>query len=204
MAALVAVYRDRETAEAVARELTEEHVVPDGAVRIAELSDFDASIGAEMDTEVTQSWGSPGMGVFLTGEMMRGAVLFTLMLGALGLIVGLALGYFLYDESTSLGVRLGVGGLIGLLFGAVVGALLGGGLAMKSPEERLAAERGIPVAVEDAPADAEDVMVRHHPLRLDRFDEGEHVATIVTEGPHGLSETIAEFKANTKDPKRQG
>src|SRR5689334_20885147 len=106
MAALVAVYRDRETADAVARELTEEHLVPDGAVRVADLSDFDASIGAEMDSEIAQSWGSPGMGVFVTSEMMRGAVLFTLVLGAVGLVVGLALGYFLYSESASLWVRL--------------------------------------------------------------------------------------------------
>ena len=75
---------------------------------------------------------------------------------------------------------------------------------MQSPEEKLAAERGIPVALEDATPAAEEVMARYEPIRLDKFEDGNRVDTPTTEGPEGVTETVAEFVANTGDPQRQG
>jgi len=121
-------------------------------------------------------------------------------------VLGLPLG-LLYDDGVSLLTRLGIGALVGGLFGSVVGTMLGGGMAMKSPEEGLAAERGVPVAiVEVDPAASpglEAVLADYAPIRVDRFVDGQPVATPVTESPGGVAETIGEFVANTRDPARR-
>ena len=147
MTVLVAVYRDRETAEAVAHELSSVPDVSLEAVRVSDAADRLLSVRAEMDAEVAESWGSPGLGAFVTAEMMRGAVLLALLIGAIGVLVGLPIGYFLFVGDASVWEKLGLGALVGGLFGATVGGLLGGGFAMQSPEEKLAAERGVPVAL---------------------------------------------------------
>src|SRR4051812_18263668 len=168
MTVLVAVYRDRETAEAVARELSRVPGVSSEAVRVSDAADRLLSVRAEMDAEVAESWASPGLGAFFTAEMMRGAVLFALVIGAIGVLVGLPIGYFLFVGDAPAIEKVALGALVGGLFGATVGALLGGGFAMQSPDEKLAAERGVPVALEDAPPAAEEVMARYEPIRLDR------------------------------------
>jgi hypothetical protein len=119
-------------------------------------------------------------------------------------LVGLPIGYLLFVGDASVWEKLALGALVGGLFGATVGGLLGGGFAMQSPEEKLAAERGVPVALDDAPPVAEEVMARHEPIRLDKFEDGNRVDTPQTEGPGGVMETVAEFIANTSDPRRQG
>ena len=204
MTVLVAVYRDRETAEAVAHELSNVPDVSLEAVRVSDAADRLLSVRAEMDAEVAEGWGSPGLGAFVTAEMMRGAVLLALLIGAIGVLVGLPIGYFLFVGDASVWEKLGLGALVGGLFGATVGGLLGGGFAMQSPEEKLAAERGVPVALEDASPAAEEVMARYEPIRLDKFEDGERVDTPQAEGPAGVLETAAEFAANTSDPRRQG
>jgi hypothetical protein len=204
MTVLVAVYRDRETAEAVARELSNVPDVSGEAVRVSDAADRLLSVRAEMDAEVAESWGSPGIGALVTAEMMRGAVLLAFLIGALGALVGLPIGYFLFVGDASVWAKLGLGALVGGLFGATVGGLLGGGFAMQSPEEKLAAERGVPVALDGASPAAEHVMARHAPIRLDKFEDGNRVGTLVTEGPGGVAETVTEFIANTSDPRRQG
>ena len=203
MTALIAVYRDRETADAAVHELSAEQGIPATSMRTGDEADMQASIRAEMDAEVAEGWGSPGMGAFVTAEMMRGALLFIVILGGVGLFVGLGLGYLLYG-SGEVWTRLGVGALVGALFGATVGGLLGGGLAMKSPEEKLAAERGVAVALDPASPAAEEVLAKYEPIRIDKFEDGMRVSTPVTEGPDGLTESVAEFVANAEDPKRQG
>jgi hypothetical protein len=204
MTVLVAVYRDRQTAEAVAHELGNVPDVSSEAVRVSDAADRLLSVRAEMDAEVAESWASPGVGALVTAEMMRGALLLALLIGAMGVLVGLPIGYFLFVGDASVWEKLGLGALVGGLFGATVGGLLGGGFAMQSPEEKLAAERGVLVALDDAPSAAEEVMARHFPIRLDKFEDGERVDTPVTEGPGGVTETVAEFIANTSDPRRQG
>jgi hypothetical protein len=204
MTVLVAVYRDRETAEAVAHELSNVPDVSSDAVRVSDEADHLLSVRAEMDAEVAESWASPGIGAFVTAEMMRGAVLFALVIGAIGVLVGLPIGYFLFVGDGAAWEKLVLGGVVGGLFGATVGSLLGGGFAMDSPAEKLAAERGVPVALEDAPPAAEEVMARYQPIRLDKFEDGNRVDTPQTEGPEGVTETVAEFVANTGDERRQG
>src|SRR4051794_17626976 len=110
MTALLGVYRDRETAEAVADEVA--HVHPDARLRVGDPRDHDEALRAEMEAEVAESWASPGLGAFLTAEQMRGAFVFAITLGAAGLVVGLILGWALYDAPSSTWTKLGVGALI--------------------------------------------------------------------------------------------
>src|SRR5947199_5327807 len=95
MTALIAIYRDEATAHEVATELRH-HGASSDALRVCDWSDARTSSLAEMDAEVAEGWGSPGLGAFVTAEMMRGALLFTVVLGGLGLVVGIALGLLFY------------------------------------------------------------------------------------------------------------
>ena len=205
MQTLIAVYRDRETADAVADELHARHHAPDASVRVGEAADARASVAAEMDAEVEHSWASGAFGL-VTAEMMRAATLFGAAGFAIGAVMGLPIGLLLYDPSVSTVTRLAIGAFVGALFGSVVGALLGGGMGMKSHEERLAAERGVPVAVDveaNAAEPLESVFARFDPIRMDRFVNGQRIGTPHTEEPSGVQETLAEFVANTADAARR-
>jgi hypothetical protein len=204
METLVAVYRDRETADTVAVELQTTRGLPEDVLRVGAPADARASIEAEMDAEVQHGWGSGAFGL-VTAEMLRGAVIFGAVGFVIGVVLGLPIGVLLYDSSVPALVRLAIGAMVGGLFGSVVGALLGGGIGMKSGEEALAAERGVPVAVVDAEVDEsiEAVLVSFDPIRVDRFVEGRRVTTPAREGPSGARETIAELVANATDPARR-
>jgi len=202
---LVAVYPDRPTAEAVATELQQGRGIPEDSVRVGERADALTSIGAEMGAEVDASWASGALGL-VTSDMLRGALLVGSIGVAIGVVLGAPVGVLLYDPSVSVLTRLLIGAFVGSLFGSVVGALIGGGMAMKSPDEQLAAERGVPVAVADVPeddADLEALLASYDPIRVDRFVDGQRVATPTTEGPSGVTETVAELVANSEDPARR-
>jgi hypothetical protein len=104
----------------------------------------------------------------------------------------------------SVGDRVLLGVVIGALFFGTVGTLLGGGLAMKSPEDQLAAERGVTLRVDAPGRNAERILLEHHPIRLDHLSGNRRIATTATEEPSGVRESIAEFIANAEDPRRQG
>jgi hypothetical protein len=168
MSTLVAVYRDRDTAEEVAHELESRELHP--SVRVADPADAESAVAAETHADVPQDWGRASIGDLVSSEQMRGALRFAVGLSALGAVVGLPFGLILFDASSSTLTKLGVGALVGFLFGSVVGTLLGGGLAMTSPGGHLAAERGVTVRVDDASPSDERIMAGHEPIRLDRIE----------------------------------
>jgi hypothetical protein len=130
-------------------------------------------------------------------------VLFGLVGAFVGALLGLPLGFFLYDGDAAVVTRFGVGALVGGLFGGTVGAMLGGGMAVKSPEDPLAVECGVPLLVGDAPDGVESVMSAYHPIRIDRFEDGHRVATLAIEPNHRVATTLHDFVANTRDPSRR-
>jgi hypothetical protein len=200
---LIGVYRDEQTAESVARALHDDLGVPDHQLKVREPEDARREVVAEMDAEVAESWSSPGLGAFLTAEQMRGAALFAVAFGALGAVVMIlpAIVLFTFAESTI--TRVLVGMLVGALFGSTVGALLGGGIAMQSTDQPMAAEAGVTVRVEDADARAAEIMERFEPIRLDRWEDGERRETLSTEGPHGVKETLEQFGRNAAEPRHR-
>ena len=201
MATLLAVYREPRKVAAVTSALSEAGV-PEDEVVVGSVDDEQASKLAEMDAEVAESWGSPGLGAFMTSEMMRGAAVFTLVGAVIGSVVGIPIGLLLFPSD--LWVELAVGAGVGFLFGSLVGTLLGGGFAMQSPEEPLAAEVGTTVRVTSETEGVEAVLARFAPVRLDRFRDGHRVETPVTEGPSGFRESVDQFRRNTAEPRRQG
>ena len=199
---MIAIYSDRATAEAVATDLREHHHVSDAVLHVDEPADRRRALEAAMEEETAQGWAS-GIHGFATGSMVRGAVLFGVLFGAIGLILGLPIGYFLFDQADSVVTRLGVGALVGMLFGSVVGSLIGGGMAVESPAEPVAGEHGVALRIDDAPAELETVLEQYEPIRIDRFDDGQRVATPVTDRPTGIRGTVEEFEANARDPRRR-
>jgi len=202
VAAMIAIYPDRDTAEAVAAELRARHHVPDSVVHVGEPADAHREVVAEMDEEVAQGWAS-GIHGFTTAQMTRNALIFGTIGAAIGAVLGLPIGYFLFDHADAALTRLGIGALIGLLFGSVVGALVGGGLGAESPAEPLAGERGVPVRVDEAPAELEAVLEQYQPIRIDKFEDGQRVATPVTDRASGITESVQALEANAKDPRRR-
>ena len=203
---LIAVYRDRETPRRVAEALVAEGVSPEH-IRIGAVADETRSKSAEMQAEVQASWGGALIGTFLTGEMLRGVVIFVVVLAPIGALIGAFVGWLLFSETSSVAVQLGVGALIGGLFGAVVGAILGGGFAMNSGVEPLAAEEGITVDVASPPRGTEVLLREFGAIRVDRFADEMWLRAEATEGPHGVAENLAEtarqFRENSADPRRR-
>jgi hypothetical protein len=197
--ALIAVYRESDVAQDVAARLRES--LP-GAVQLESDDDREMSIRAEMQAEVDEAWGSPGMGMLVTAEQMRGAVLFVILGGALGALIGIPLG-LIFASAWDLAWQIGIGALVGTLFGATVGGLLGGGYAMQSAMHPPAAQDGFTVRVTPPSRVAARVMSDADPIRIDRVSDGQRVDTPVTEGPEGLSENLVDtaekFTAHTAD-----
>jgi hypothetical protein len=203
MTTALGVYRNEETARAVARAVRDSEAVHNAPV-VGDESDALVSLGAEMQAEVAESWGSPGVGVAATSEMMRGALTFMVVGAVIGIALGVPIGLALFSESSSLWVRAGVGALIGVVFGGPVGALLGGGLSMKSPEEPEAAQVGVTVRVDNASEAVEQLMAGFDPIRLDRLQGDDLVVTLRTDGPDGVKESIRQMGRTLADPNRQG
>lgn len=197
---LIGVYHDEQTAESVARALHDDLGVPDDHLRLEDPEDARREVVAEMDAQVAESWGSPGLGAFLTMEQMRGAVLFAGAGAVAGAVIMVVPAILLFTTTDDTWVRVLFGLLVGGLFGAVVGGLLGGGFAMQSTDHPLAAEEGVTLRVEDADSDAAALMSRYEPIRLDRWEDGERRETLATEGAHGAAETLEQFTRNAGEP----
>lgn len=150
---VVAAFRDEHQA-AVALDVLAARGVPRSTITVhhpGEAADNEeiAELRAEMQDEVTDSWG------LFTGRQARRAAVGAGLLGGIGLAAGLAAGSgwaYLFSSGLSplarIGTSAGVGGLAGLTIGS-----LNGGLAGKAGDESggsdppLAAERDILVAV---------------------------------------------------------
>jgi len=202
---LLAVYHDRDEAEATAQDLLRRTAIPAESVHVGERSDFEMALRAEMDQETSESVASPGLGAMMTKEMFRGAAALAFGLGGIGVVVGALLGLLLPGASgwSTLEKAL-LGATIGALFFGTVGTLIGGGLAMKSPEDGLAAERGVTLRVDAVSDEAKQVLAEHGPVRLDVLAGTTRIDTPVTEGPSGLAESTAELVQNSEEPRRQG
>ena len=197
MSTLIGVYVDVSKAEAVAVALRTTSGVNADNVAVGEARDSEIALAAEMDAEVAESW------VSTTADQIRGALLFSVVCGAIGVVPGLLIGWAFFTYSDSTWTRLLFGGLVGLLFGSTVGALIGGGMAIESTDRQLAAEAGVSVRVDHASEDTASVMSQFGPLRLDRFEDGQRVETIATAGAHGIPGTLALFRRNAKEPRHR-
>lgn len=202
---LLAVYPDRDRAERAVKEIGGK--APRAHIVLDDPGDARAAVEAEMKAEVANSWASPGMGVLVTPEMMRGALLMMFIVGISGLVVGAPLGLLAFEPGWPLWFRLALGAGIGAVFGGTVGALVGGGLGVHPPDEPLAGERGVPVRVDHADHDMVTVLRRFEPLRIDEIVDGERRTTPEANGPdnlvEGFAETAQQISESARDPSKR-
>ena len=170
MAAMIAIYPDRATADAVATDLREHHHVPDAEVHVGDLADRQLAVRAEVDDEGIDASGDQHG--FTARNMALGAVRYGLIGAAIGAVVGLPIGLLFFDHVDSVLTRLGVGALIWMLFGSVVGALAGAGIGPGSPAEPLTDDPGVPVRVDEATSEIAAVLEHYAPIRIDTFTAG--------------------------------
>ncbi|HEX7168927.1 MAG TPA: hypothetical protein VF230_18260 [Acidimicrobiales bacterium] len=180
---IVAVYRDHAVARRVAQQVEALGVAP-GSIRMDDAATRVESLKAEMREEADNTIVGPGnVGPFTTG-MTKGvvkhvggwAVALTLLCLPLGLVEW-------WD--VALGTRLAIAAIVGAVTGATIGFVAGGGFGAEGPNRRLAAERGVTLAVSVVDSLAPRVvsaMRDADPIRLDLGSlEGNPVDTIMTE-----------------------
>lgn len=176
---LVAVFTDQRAADAAVEALRGSGVA-DSAIEVGAALDERTALQAEMREEMEHTTAGPGnIGPF-TKEMSKGLSVGTVI----GIVVGVALvlpvAFFTFTDE-SLAIRLIIAASVGAAAGATVGFVGGGGFAAKSPNEELAAERGVTVSVTSPPESAVEVMQRFDPIRVDIVRGTQPVDTAATE-----------------------
>jgi outer membrane lipoprotein SlyB len=126
---VVAAFLEDSQVESALRSL-ESQDIPQSVIFVDDRDDEAALSKFEMREEVERSWAGPGVSMG-TEHMMRGAVLWTVVGGAAGLLLGLVIGALVF------------GGLLGVLAAAAAGAFAGssagfvaGGFTKPRPVER--------------------------------------------------------------------
>jgi len=166
---MIAIYHDRDTAEAVAADLREHHHVSDAVLHVGDVGDRRLAVRAEGHDEGFDAAAGDQHG-FTARNMALGAVRYGLIGAAIGAVVGLPIGLLLFNHVDAVPTRLAVGALIWMLFGSVVGALAGAGIGPGNPAEPLTDEPGVPVRLDEGTAELEAVLEQYDPIRIDTFE----------------------------------
>lgn len=175
---VVAVFGDRESAEAAAQAAREAGA---GDVRIGNSSDEVAALRAEMREEGAEAWAGPSFGLY-TREMARSVPLWTVAAAAIGAVVALPLA-FLFDAQ-ALSLRLVIAAAAGAVTGGTIGFIVGGGFfgPRRKAFAPMAAERGVVVGATETTGGVARDLSRHGPVRVDRVSkEGQPERTVATE-----------------------
>jgi hypothetical protein len=174
-------------------------------IRIGDERDRIRETEAEMLDEVDTSVMGPGnIGPF-TKEMQKAIVPLTIIGGVVGTLLALPFAAIQFGEF-EVWARLLILGVCGAAVGSVVGFQIGGAFGARRPEERLASERGVTVAVDDAPPQAIDALRALHPIRLDGFEEhGRPTGTLdLRDEERGLSGVVHEVETHVRDRGLEG
>jgi hypothetical protein len=171
-------------------------------IRIGDEQDRRRELEAEMLDEVDHSVMGPGSVGPFTKEMTKAIVPLTIICGVVGLLVALPFAA-IHFGGFSLGGRLLIVGVVGAAVGGVVGFQIGGSYGSRRPEEPLAAERGVVLAIDDAPPSAIDVLKSMQPIQLDEFDpNGQPIGAIVLDDDDsrhgGVVEEIEDHMRNRR------
>jgi hypothetical protein len=139
------------------------------SIRIGGGRDDVISLRGEMREEMDETLMGPGPVGPFTKEMRRRLAWLVPACALAGAIVLLPLAFL--PVHLSLVLRLIIAAVVGAAAGATIGFVLGGGSGMKPRTTRLAAERGVTVAVRSGDPDqaawAVEEMKRHDPIRVD-------------------------------------
>src|SRR3954471_17469827 len=183
---LLGVYRNRETAEHVVREVSE--LAGDG--RVGDAHDYVDAMRSETRRETTESVFSPHAGLILTKESAKGLSIIMPIAIVVGIVICVPVA-LVFGSPVSVLARILIGLGIGAAGGGTIGFIIGAALGMRGPADRAAAQRGVTVRAWPDRSDIRDVMIAAAPLRLDVVDEfGELLGTVTTE--HGDGATAGE------------
>lgn len=178
---LLAVYRSEDAAENAARAVNDMGV---SRVRVGARADVIASLDAEMQAEMRESWTSPqGFGV-LPKEAAEGVAVGVPLAALIGMLVALPLALIpLPGALADMAIlpKLLIAAIVGAVAGATVGFIAGAGFNAQGPAAPMAAEEGTTVCVMDGRAEVEDALCRVRPMRLDRLHADGSSTTVFDE-----------------------
>jgi hypothetical protein len=194
---LIAAFKDEPLARRAASD-AETAGVDLRDIRIGNSLDALASIQAEMREEMSHSGTGPTGP--LPKEGARGLVIGTVLGAIVGIGFALpfaAIGFGGLEIST----RLLILGAVGLVFGSFLGWFLGGMFGPKRPSEPLAAAKGAMLALPDTDV-ARRALLRTQPTRIDVFGAGGFlIGTLATDDP-GARGTLGQIADHARDEAR--
>lgn len=194
------VYEDQEQAE-VAAERARTAGANGCGIRIGDEGDSTASLEAEMREEMEESWLSPQAAFVATKEAAKGLSLATPIGAALGALITVPFALTMAFGVSQLWIRLLIAVGIGAMAGGTVGFIVGGGMAIKGPDEPLAAERGVTVRVADATKQVVDALADEEPIRLDTVaPSGRKTSTVKTEEERTADGVVENLAQNAREP----
>jgi len=174
---LVAVYPSEEQARAAADAAVRAGAPRDG-VRVGDDADAVASVKGEMRSEFEHTVPGPRTAGSLR-ETAKGMVLGSVVGGVIGAVVALPFAAIPFGD-LGVGARLLIVAICGAFVGSTAGWVIGGGFGSRSPEEPLAAERGVTLTA-PATRSIEQALTATSPIRLDLVDlDGQPIATVAT------------------------
>ncbi len=200
---VIGVFRSREDADAAARAAQRAGAHP-AAIRVASRDDEVRELQAEMLHEQETSIMGPGNVGPFTREMQRAMLPLAIIGFVVGAVVALPLAAIEFADF-ALGGRLLLVAVVGGVVGALVGFLFGGMYGARRPEEPLATERGVTVAIEDASPDAIEALRARRPIRLDAFERhGRPLRPITTEDDEHPARVVDELERHVRDRRLEG
>jgi hypothetical protein len=197
---LVAVYDSEDDARAALRSL-ERAGIESGDVRVADPRDRLAAIEGEMRGEVMHSVAGPGNVGPFTKEMAQGSVLGVLVGGVIGLVI--ALPFAAIDFGFVWWGRMLLLAIVGAVVGATIGWIIGGGFGAKRPDEPLAGESGITLAVETS-IPARQALLTTNARRIDIVEADGHAVNTLSERSEGPTGVIRDIGRHMGSEGREG
>jgi hypothetical protein len=197
---LVAVYDTEDDARAAVRAL-ERAGVDTARVRVADPRDHVAAIEGEMRGEVMSSVAGPGNVGPFTKEMTQGSLLGMFAGGAIGLVV--ALPFAAIDFGLEVWTRLLLLAIVGAVVGGTMGWVIGGGFGAKRPDEPLAAETGVTLAVEPS-VPARQALMTTNARRIDIVEANGHAVDTLSQRDAGPEHIVRDIGRHMGGEERHG
>ncbi len=198
---LVAVYDTDADARTAVRAL-QQAGVDVAQVRVGDDRDHIAALEGEMRAEISNTLAGPGNVGPWTKEMSEGSLLGVVVGGAIGVVLALpfaAIGM----GSLMLWARLLVCAIVGAIIGATAGWIIAGGFAAKRPDEPLAAETGVTLAVPLSRA-AQATLVATSPRRVDIVEPDGHAVSNVMQRDAGAHHVVRDIGRHMGNEERHG
>ena len=158
------------------------------------------SITSEMREETREGFIVPTAGVAVTKEMAKGLRITVPLAAAIGALVLLPLSLIPWND-THWWQRALLAAAIGSLSGATIGTIVGASLAVKGPNEPLAAERGVVLRIDSTDDQVIDLVRAEQPLRIDLVaEDGVTVRTLATEDSVDPETSAARMREQLTQP----